>query len=126
MSDHTQQMNDTLTQCIQDCMDCHRACITTMTHCLGRGGDHAAPVHIRALTDCAEICLLSAHYMLRDSHFHHHTCAVCALVCAACGDSCENLSDGDRWMDDCAKLCWHCAESCQQMAGAIGAALAAA
>jgi hypothetical protein len=104
-------------ECIQNCLDCHRICLESVTHCLKMGGKHAAPEHIRMLLDCAGICQSSADFMLRGSEHHHDVCGVCATVCEACAKDCERLSD-DELMRECAAICRRCAESCRQMASA--------
>lgn len=110
----------TLTQemrhCIQECQDCHSVCLETVTHCLAKGGDHAAPDHIRLMLDCVEICQTSANFMLRGSDLHTLTCSACAEICGACADDCERLAD-DEMMRRCAEMCRRCADSCRLMAG---------
>ncbi len=104
-------------QCIDNCTQCHAICLETITHCLSKGGKHAAPDHIRLLQDCAQICATSADFMLRGSDLHGRTCAVCADVCTRCAESCERMGD-DEVMLGCAEMCRRCAESCRMMARA--------
>ncbi len=106
-------------QCIQNCSDCHRICVETITHCLEMGGAHAAVDHITLLLDCAQICSVSADYMLRDSPRHHATCGLCAEICEQCAADCERLADGDQNMLECSEICRVCATSCRQMAQAM-------
>ncbi len=115
---HTEEMQ----QCIANCLECHRICMETLKHCLGRGGHHAEPGHITLLIDCAQICATSADFMLRGSNLHVETCAACAAVCEACADDCASMSHGDQQMDACVEACRRCAESCRQMAGVQAAA----
>ena len=103
--------------CIERCSDCHDVCLETVQHCLGRGGEHAAPDHIRALLDCAQACDTSRDFMLRGSPLHHATCGVCAEACERCAESCEAMADDDEQMRRCAEECRRCAESCRAMAG---------
>ena len=56
--------------CIQECTDCHQVCLRTIQHCLGMGGKHAEQQHIRLMADCAQICAVSADFMLRGSPLH--------------------------------------------------------
>ena len=112
---HTQ--NEGLQRCIDECQSCHDICVETTAHCLSQGGRHAEADHISTLLDCAEICAVSANFMLRDSRFHRRTCEVCAEVCDACAKSCEAVGDDDA-MRRCAEECRRCAESCRQMARA--------
>jgi hypothetical protein len=87
----------------------------TVLHCLSRGGDHAAPDHVRLLLDCADLCATSARLLLRGSPYHARTCAACAVVCEACADDCERLAADDVAMHDCAEACRRCADSCREM-----------
>jgi hypothetical protein len=110
----TQDMQD----CISDCMTCHASCLETIQHCLQMGGEHASATHIRLLQDCAQLCMMSADFMLRLSPYHSHTCGVCADVCETCAQDCERLAGGDDVMQRCAEACRRCADSCRQMAAA--------
>jgi hypothetical protein len=108
-------MNETLHQCIEECVDCHSICLNTTTYCLEQGGRHAEGGHMRLLIDCAEICQTSANFMLRGSPLHARTSAVCAEICARCAEDCGHFKD-DAHMERCAETCRRCAESCRQMA----------
>ena len=57
----------TMQECIASCLDCHSVCLETISHCLSKGGDHAECNHIRVLQDCAQVCITSADFMLRNS-----------------------------------------------------------
>lgn len=109
-------MNAEMEQCIQNCLDCHRSCEQTTAYCTQMGGKHADPIHLRLLRDCAQICITSADFMIRESEVHPQVCGVCADVCARCAQSCESMGD-DAQMQECAKTCRRCAESCRKMAG---------
>lgn len=106
--------NDEMSKCIQECATCHATCLTTVLHCLEKGGKHAAPNHIRLLLDCAQICQTSADFMLRGSPLHARTCGACAAVCTECASDCEQLGE-DQVMRQCAEVCRRCAESCERM-----------
>ena len=110
-----QYLDQHLRDCIAACIECGAICLATVTHCLEKGGKHAAPSHVRLLLDCAEICQTSANYMTRRSELHTRTCAVCAEVCEDCATACESMSD-DAQMKACAEACRRCAESCRRMA----------
>ena len=107
-------------ECIQNCIDCARSCKETLAHCLSKGGKHAAEAHIRLLIDCAEACDMSASMMLRGSEFHAQHCALCADICKACEESCEEFPD-DATMKRCEDACRRCFESCRRMAQAARA-----
>jgi hypothetical protein len=104
-------------ECIDNCTECHAVCTETVMHCLRKGGEHAAPPHVRLLLDCADICRTSADFMLRRSELHTRTCGVCAEVCERCAEECERMAD-DEQMRRCAETCRRCADSCRRMAAA--------
>lgn len=97
-------------QCIQDCLNCHTACVQTMEKYKQAGNQHIHAAYIRLLEDCAEICLTAAHFMQRSSPLYGYTCEACAQVCAHCAGVCEQMGE-----TDCANACTTCAQSCQQM-----------
>jgi hypothetical protein len=107
-----------LQSCIVLCGECHEVCLRTVSHCLEKGGKHAARDHIRLLLDCAEICQTSANFMLRASDLHAVTCGACAEVCEQCAEDCRRLADDDA-MRHCAEICERCAELCRLMAGEL-------
>jgi hypothetical protein len=99
--------------CIDNCLACYSVCLSTaMGHCLETGGKHTEPKHFRLMMACAEICRLSAHFMLIGTPHHKHTCRECAEICRECAKDCERLGD----MEECVKACRTCAESCEKMA----------
>ena len=113
-----EHVSERLQECIDNCNNCHAACLETVEYSLEKGGEHATEAHIRLLLDCAEICQTSANFMLRMSPLHAVICAACAEVCEQCARDCERFPD-DRQMAACARMCRKCAESCKEMA-AIG------
>ena len=107
--------NQNMTDCIEACSECHETCERMIyQHCLKLGGKHAEPEHLRLMADCAQICRVSADFMVRGSPRHAQTCGICAEICAACADDCERVGD----MDDCVSACRRCADACREMAGA--------
>jgi hypothetical protein len=101
-------------QCIQSCLDCHRICLETITHCLLKGGEYASEKRILLLQDCAEICDTAANFMTRNSDLRATICSTCAEVCIRCAEDCERLRSDDL-VKACAKACRRCAEYCQLM-----------
>lgn len=118
----TKHQNAHVQHCIDNCVACHRICTEMIPHCLSKGGEHSAPDHIRLLLDCAQICQVSADFMLRGSGLHSRTCEVCAEVCRLCAKDCERLAAEDPMMKECAEFCRRCADSCAQMAKTSSAA----
>lgn len=108
-------MTDEMQQCINNCLECHRACEQLIPYCLEKGGMHAERSHIQILSTCADICRTSAHFMMWNSDLHGRVCGVCADTCLKCAEDCERMSD-DQMMKMCADICRQCAESCRKMA----------
>jgi hypothetical protein len=100
---------------IQAALDCHAVCVQTLQHCARKGGHHAEAEHLGILQDCAQICVVSADFMLRDSPVHAQVCGACADTCEACAASCEAMSD-DAQMQACIDACRRCAQECRRMA----------
>jgi hypothetical protein len=123
MAHHTGGMHTSaeMQQCIENCQNCHRICIETMSHCLQMGGKHVEPAHMRLMQDCIQICQTSADFMLRGSDLHTRTCAVCAEVCERCAQDCERIDPNDTQMKSCAAMCRLCADSCRRMSSAAAA-----
>src|SRR2546421_12143120 len=112
------QPNAEMRECIDNCTRCHQVCLSTIQHCLQKGGRHAQQPHLRLMADCVQICAVSADFMLRGSLHHGHTCGVCAEICEDCARDCEAMGD-DPEMKRCAEICHRCADSCRRMAGAM-------
>lgn len=105
-----------LESCIQECTHCHAVCARTIQYCLNKGGRLAAAEHVRLMQDCAEMCLTSTDFMLRESDLHPETCGLCATICDRCANSCEQVGGGnDALMKECAEACRACAKSCHEM-----------
>nr|ADN17555.1 protein of unknown function DUF326 [Gloeothece verrucosa PCC 7822] len=112
------QVNPEMRQCIENCLDCHSVCLNTVFYCLEKGGKHSDTAHIRLMLDCAEICQISANFMLRGSDLHSRTCGICADICSRCAADCQSMGD-DSQMTACADMCRRCAETCEQMSMAM-------
>ena len=106
-----------MSQCVTNCLECHRICTETVAHVLHGNGHHSEAQHLTALLDCAQICALSADFMTRGSPHHSHVCAECAEICNACAALCEAHPDPDGQMKRCAEACRRCSQSCGQMGG---------
>jgi hypothetical protein len=107
-------ISEKMQQCLQNCMNCHSTCLSTIAYCLEQGGQHASPAHISLMLDCVDICQTSANFMLRKSPLHMRTCGVCAEVCDMCAMDCQRFAD-DTQMQACADMCRRCAETCREM-----------
>lgn len=112
---HHHTGNASMDKCIDDCHHCAAMCNACVSHCLTKGGKHAAPEHITLLLDCAAACQAAEASMSRQSSVHANVCAACAELCRLCEESCRAMGD-DPMMKECAEACRRCAESCEKMA----------
>ena len=117
---HFGHMAEQMQRCIQECLSCYSVCEQTLAHCLKKGGKHAAPELMKSLVDCAESCRMSAAMMSRESAFHARHCMLCADICKACEEACEEFPD-DAQMKACADACRSCSEACRAMGSSAGA-----
>ncbi len=111
---HYVHMGEQMQRCIEACMSCFSVCEQTLAHCLKKGGRHASPERVKLLLDCAESCRMSVSMLSRESTYHLQQCALCAQVCKACEESCEEFGD-DAQMKACADACRTCADACRRM-----------
>lgn len=102
-------------ECIDICEGTAKMCRKTARHCWMMGGKHAEESHLNLLKDCAEICMLHAELMERESKYHKEFGKLCAKVCEDCAKMCATLDPKDEKMQECAQICQSCAESCKEM-----------
>lgn len=117
--DANEQINNRLSintkDVIQNCLECYRITTSCMQHCLALGGSHASPAHINLLTECGDICQLMASFLIKASDFAHDLGSVCAKICDACADDCNELDPEDPHLVDCMVVCRKCADSCRHL-----------
>jgi hypothetical protein len=114
MQDSLYAMSTEVKECIQNCVDCFKACTETASRCLKMGGKHAEIEYVNLIFDCARICNLNADFMLRNSLYYPQTCKITADVCEDCADACDRFEDD--FMKQCAIVCRRCSDSCRAMA----------
>ena len=88
-------MHEAMRDCMEDCSSCHDICVETMAPCLTRGERHSDERVVRLLIDCAELCQVSANFMLRRSDLHADP-ARRALPCASAARS--RAAACPRWL----------------------------
>lgn len=101
-------------ECIETCLDCYRVCEETISHCLTKGGQHAARYHIQLLADCVKLCKLCADFMIRNSPYAKRIAELCADICKKCEEHCAEFTD-DEQMLNCSDVCRQCALVCREM-----------
>jgi hypothetical protein len=107
-------------ECVQYCMECHRACTRTVTHLIALEDD-TEPADARQLTlllDCAQLSATCADFMIRASEFSTMIGGLCAEVCRSCKQVCEGLEAADAVAQECAAACGRCANACARASAA--------
>ena len=79
--------------------------VTMMAHC------------IELDRDCAEVCLLGAKLLLRDSEISHPYLLVCEEACRRCAEECS-MHEMEH-CKICAEACRRCEEACHHHHGQI-------
>lgn len=110
--------------CIDACFSCAEICNACSDDMIGMEGHGKRDVEtlmarcIRLCRDCADICLLSAALMSRNSPYAEQFCGLCAEICDSCAEACEAHAPHHPMCGDCAKECRRCADLCREMEGA--------
>ena len=97
--------------------NCAAVCNHCITACLEEEDVKMLANCIKLDIDCAEICSLTAAFVVRGSAHASHLMAECADICNNCADECEKHSHMEH-CKECADACRICAEACGQMAHA--------
>jgi hypothetical protein len=102
---------------IQDCLQCHRICLRTFSHLrtLELDAELAEPEQLNLLLDCADLCRVSADFMLRISELHVQVAELCCKACRRCQQLCELPSGEDPIVLEYAATCARCANSCKRV-----------
>lgn len=106
-------VDEHMVECITHCLNCSKACYEELYQCLLRGREYTNAAHIQLLQTCASLCQVHAQFMMLHSPYHARLGAVCASVCEACAESCENYDD--PLSQKCAEICRKCSQSCEEI-----------
>jgi hypothetical protein len=107
--------HETYRSCIEACLECAQECEHCATACLQEDDVKMMERCIRLDRDCADVCVLAAQFMSRDSESAEEFCRLCAEICRASGEECRK-HDMDH-CQRCADACERCAKECEAMAG---------
>lgn len=96
--------------CIEASLECHRLCsaVALRPRCaeIRVGTDPTA-----TLLNCAELSLVTAHFLMAGAQERTAVVQACARVSQACADALQGLSG----MRDCVQICQVLAQSCLQL-----------
>ena len=107
--------------CIDACLSCTEECEHCATACLHEPDAAQRTRCIQVLRDCADVCDVSARWMVRDSSFVRPICELCADICDQCATECGRFRDDH--CRNCADACRKCAQECRTMAGHVTAGI---
>lgn len=110
----SQRITPEVRQAISDCLACYSTCTETLGYCVEKGGVLVAPELLRRLRDCAELCRVSADFMLRGSELAQRLCALSAEAATACAQACAAIA-ADAQLHACQDACLRCATSCKKV-----------
>ncbi|WP_235867365.1 four-helix bundle copper-binding protein [Priestia abyssalis] len=103
-------------QTLQMVQNCEATCEYTRNEILKMEDIQSRQKQLKLLSDCANICTLTAQYVASQSQFAKSLASLCAQVCEACGNHCLNHSD--KVSEACGQICLNCAHECREFAGA--------
>jgi hypothetical protein len=100
------ELQQRLIQCALICEDCETAClneenIDLLARC------------IELDRDCADICLLGARLIHRDSEIAEEFLSLCENMCRMCAEECRKHNS--EHCKACAEACEACADACHAM-----------
>lgn len=90
---------------------CMTACETCATLCLQEDNVKMMAQCIMIDRDCADICMLTAQFVARNSPHAKHVMKECIEICRRCAEECRK-HDTDH-CQHCADICQETAEACQ-------------
>lgn len=102
--------------CIRECLECMKKCNQCYDACLQEEEVYPMSACIRLTRDCADVCILAAQFMTRNSEHMKEACVLCADICNRCAEECRNHAY--EHCQACAAACEACAKKCRAMAAA--------
>ncbi|WGU96706.1 four-helix bundle copper-binding protein [Paenibacillus dendritiformis] len=102
--------------CIRECLECMKKCNQCYDACLQEEEVNPMSACIRLTRDCADVCVLVAQFMTRNSEHMKEACVLCEDICNRCAEECRNHAY--EHCQACAAACEACAKKCRAMAAA--------
>ncbi|HWO98058.1 MAG TPA: four-helix bundle copper-binding protein [Bacillus sp. (in: firmicutes)] len=102
-------------QVLQIAQNCEATCEYTKNEILKMEDIQSRQEQLKLLSDCANICTLTAKYIASQSQFAKSLASLCAQVCETCGNHCLKYSD--KLSQACGQICFNCAQECRDFAG---------
>ena len=93
-------------------LECALACERCMSACLEEKDVNEMAHCIEIDRDCAEVCLLGAKLLIRDSEIAHAYLKICEEACRICAEECSMHQE--EHCQECARICRRCQEACHE------------
>ncbi len=106
MADKNNYLVQALSECAAECGRCASACLEERDMKMLKDC-------INLNMDCADVCLLTAKLISRDSVHGEHLLKECVEICNACAAECEKHAHMEH-CKKCAESCRSCATLCSQ------------
>jgi hypothetical protein len=103
--------------CAACCLACRTRILQTMQLCLKRGGKLADARLQLMLSECAQLCLMTADMAAVDSERCAAIAEACAKECEACARACEAMPESA--LKECADALRECAAGCRSLLDAV-------
>ncbi|WP_353893090.1 four-helix bundle copper-binding protein [Proteinivorax hydrogeniformans] len=99
--------------CIEILLKCARACEESFDMSLQQPDIRERADCLKILTDCAEMCAMTARFMSRNSEFNKELCYLTMDVCQTCAEECNRFKD--QHSQGCAEICLQCIDECKRI-----------
>ncbi|MDD4892320.1 MAG: four-helix bundle copper-binding protein [Phycisphaerae bacterium] len=113
---------DMLADAIDAASACERACTLCADAFLAEDKPSVFVDCIRMTGDCAEVCKLAGHMLLRqteaDVDLVRRAIELCTLTCRSCADICHGHSK-KAYCSVCVHCCKACADACDRVLGVL-------
>jgi len=110
------RLRDRLADLGEQCESCAAACADYVDACLDSTALDEARAHVKAASDCMDICRAAARLLARhdgmDSRVLRGALVLCARACTACARLARQQAAGHA----CARECRRCAFACAALA----------
>jgi hypothetical protein len=99
---------------LQIVQNCEAVCEYTRNEILNMEDIRSRQEQLKLLSDCVNICTMTAKYIASQSRFANSLASLCAQICEVCGNNC--LKHYDKTSQACGQICLNCAQECRVFA----------
>jgi hypothetical protein len=96
---------------VDTCLDCIKACEKCAIYGLAYPGLQEC---VKLAQECANICLIFAQFIQKDSDFSLQLCSICADLCYVCAAECDKHTENESCLE-CARASRRCGDLCRKL-----------